>query len=189
MTSALRVLVLAGAAIVYGLASPAARSADTFACNVVELYKEDPEYNKLVCNGVDLARKKRFTEAASVFESALRFNLHEYPNVALYSRLAQTYLRAGNVKGAGDNLRKAELSLAVLIGAIRCEEVETGFRLRIVNGGITASPFHEEITKQMCGKEVEDTYTQRSFKKTLYEARLIAFYLQVKKEMEKQLPR
>lgn len=127
-------------------------------CGAMEQAEGNPEYNRLVCEGLRQMERGHFAEATQTFEAAMKIPLFEFPNFALFSRLALAYLRAGDNTAARDALKKAELSLSVLIGATRCEETEKGFRL-IKRGDIAVSANQDkEVTRRMCGAAYEYIY-------------------------------
>lgn len=158
-------------------------AAEKETCEALELVEGNVEYNQLVCKGVRQMQLKNYSEAVKFFEEAMQKKLFEFPNFKLYPRLTLAYLGAGNVNKAKENLTNAELSLSILIGAVRCEETDKGFRLVNKDGSIVQIP-SQNITQRMCGAAYEYIYTQPSFKSTLYNAELIKIYLQAKKEVE-----
>jgi tetratricopeptide (TPR) repeat protein len=153
-------------------------------CEAVELVEGNPRYNRLVCKGMEQVKQKRYAEAVKSFETAIEERLFEYPNIELYPRLALTHFHTGNRNKAQENLAKAELSLSVLIGAIRCEETAKGFRLIKRDESAVSSPYQMEISKKMCGAAFESLYTQRTFETTLHDAKLINVYYQARKEIK-----
>jgi hypothetical protein len=153
-------------------------------CHVIELVEDNPRYNALVCQGVDQMTAGRGAEAVKTFERAMNESLFEFPNFKLFSRLALAYFRTGDRAKAIVALKKAELSLSVLIGAARCEEAEMGFRV-VDNGGVPLdAEMQADIAGRMCGAAYDYVYSQRTLESVLSDARLIESYYQSREEIE-----
>lgn len=158
-------------------------------CVAIELSSGSPEYNRILCEGLERMQQKRYGDAVLAFESAMEVPLFEVPNFALYPRLALAHYSAGNYDKARDNLSKAELALSVLIQSIRCEEKDDGFRLIKRDGTEVNSQFESEISKRMCGAAYESYYTERTFDSTLRDAKLIELFYRIKNDLDHSIRR
>lgn len=130
-------------------------------CEALELAAGPPEYNDLVCDGIEAMKTGRHQEAAERFEKALVIHLHEVPNVALFTRLASAYHQAGDRQRALENIERAELSLNVLTGAVRCLEPRG-----LSRDGVTpiVDRHANEIEGRMCGAAYEYIYEQKTWR-------------------------
>jgi len=159
------------------------QSAAKHGCEAAEIVEGNLAYNRLVCEGARQMEQRRYAEAAKTFEMAMKIPLFEFPNFALFPRLALAFFKAGDREKAKDALQKAEISLSVLIGKMHCKEEEQDFRL-VNQEGVSVAVHGEAISERMCGAAYEYIYTQRSFEIVLSDAKLIALYFEVKQEIE-----
>src|SRR5207248_645325 len=162
-------------AIVSYFASPA--SAQQAPCNVPEVVLDNQRYNELACDGIRRMERGDYANAARVFEDAMRLRLFEVPNFQLYARLALAYSKLGDARKVEENLDKGRLSLLVLTGAYRCEEVADSFRI-VDRGGKPVGGQHvAEIVQRMCGAAYEPIYEDDSLETFVSKARIVENYL------------
>lgn len=153
-------------------------------CDATELVERNDNYNHLVCDGIELYKAKHYRDASVAFEAALREPLFEYPNYKVLPILALAYSRAGDMSKAISTLRKAELSLSILIGSLRCVETKTGFDLIGEPSELLQYKERSEVIKNMCGAEYEYVYKQRSLYGYLRDSKLIEAYFSAKNEIQ-----
>lgn len=159
-------------------------------CNAPEIIMPEfqgyKDYNNLVCSGIEHMKEDRFDDAVFAFESALSISFLDIPNFELFPRLAMAYFRAGDIDNAKNNLLKAELSLSILIGVLKCVEVDvedygTSYIVRRYgHGGRLSGDAIDDVANKMCGAAYDYWYIQPSFDNTLHDAELIRRYLDVK---------
>lgn len=152
-------------------------------CDVQEL-TNNSDYNEFVCAGVQHMQEKKYGEAIKSFEAALDLPLFEWPNFELLPRLAWAHFKAGDSKKAENTLEKAELSLSVFVGILKCNEVEDGFYLSDEYGNRLTGKNSSEVTAVMCGAIYESYYEQRSLEYILTDAKLVKRYFDVKRRIE-----
>ena len=143
-------------------------SSNCDAPEVIDIGEGFKYHNTLLCSGIEHMNAHRFRDAITAFETALSLRFLDVPNFELLPRLAEAYFRAGDIENAKRCLSAAELSLSILIGALRCVEVdveEFGFSHIVqdefgtrVTGVVVA-----EVLNRMCGAAYEYIYDHRSF--------------------------
>ena len=119
-------------------------------------------YNEHVCAGLRRMEEGRHEEAVRSFEAAHEVSLSELPNYGLYLHLAWARHLAGDREGAGSDLAKAELSVLVEHGVLRCERAQSPppyHALHVLRGGeramrlVRASPEEAvEVYLTMCSE-------------------------------------
>ena len=148
------------AAVAVWLVAPVVAQQEVLACDAHELVHATsvPRYNALVCTGIDYMDRGEYLAAVEVFEEAMNVRFFEGANYVLFSRLALAYFRAGHELKAKSNLRKAELSLSIQGGVIRCmERGEDQYVLRrkkdhwVGFEDIPIGDDEEDIVQRMCG--------------------------------------
>ena len=165
------------------------------AIEIIDLGAAYNNYNNLLCSGIEQMKEERFEDAISSFKAALSIRFLDIPNFELLSRLAMAYFRARDIENAKYYLSATELSLSILIGTLKCVEVEVedfGANHIITDryGVRLYGDVVEEIVNRMCGAAYDYFYPQRSFSITLSNAKLITRYYAVKRliESEEQSP-
>lgn len=157
MCSSIKIWV---AAVAVWLSAPVVAQQQTLACDTHELANATslPRYNALVCTGVEYMDRGDYLAAAEVLEEAMNVRFFESANYVLFPRLALAYFRAGDTLKAESNLRKAELSLSIKSGVIKCvERGEDQYVLRRKKDGriglqdIPMRKEEEDIVERMCG--------------------------------------
>lgn len=154
-------------------------------CDAVELVQGNDAYNELVCRGIRSMATGQHPNAVRDFERALAVDLFEYPNFALFPRLAMAYWRAGRAPEATAALEKARLSLHVLVGIYRCRERQPDSKwvLVTVAGDAVSHEFADEITARMCGAAYSDMYTfdeSRPLESFAKNGKLVSHYLHIR---------
>lgn len=144
----------------------------------------DSRYDALVCEGLDDLEAGRYELAIQKFEEAMNIRLNEVPNFMLFSRLALAYWKAGQANRAQEALAKAELSLGVLVGILRCIDTDTGFGIVNRYGEPVKSQYVEAITRRMCGAAYDYYYDRESLEEFVNDARLVEVFLKVRETIE-----
>ena len=146
-------------------------------------------YNTLWCAGIEHMRKERFKDAITSFQSALSMRFLDIPNFQLFPQLALAYFGAGEIENAKRSLLAAELSLSILIGTLKCVEVDieefgvSGFVTDRYGNRVTGDVL-EDVATRMCGDAYDYYYEDRSFAVTLDNAKLIERHLAAKRLIE-----
>ncbi len=159
------------------------------ALEIIDIGTGYKDYNDLVCAGIEYMKEERFMDAITSFESALSIRFLDIPNFELFPRLALAHFGAGEIENAKRSLLATELSLSILIGVLRCVEVDieefgvSGI-VQDRNGTRLTGEVVDEVSRRMCGPAYDYIYRQRSFEITLDNARLIERYLAAKRVIE-----
>lgn len=156
-------------------------------CDVPELIHYDSDYNEFVCTGVHHMQEQKYGEAVKSFEAALAITLFEMPNFILLPQLAWAYFKVGDSEKAEDTLVKAELSLSVDVGILKCTEaaeVEDGFYLSDKYGNRLTGKNSNEVADIMCYPGVAYDYERRFLEDIPLEAESVKRYLDVKRRIE-----
>ena len=148
-------------------------------------------YNGHVCAGLRRMEEGRHEEAVRSFEAAHAEPLFELPNDGLFLTLAWARHLAGDREGAASDLAKAELSVLVEHGVLRCEGVQSPPPLHVLRGGeramrlVRANPEEaKEVDNAMCsdmyrnyygkgGESIDDLLRQGAFDRYLSVKRMI----------------
>ncbi len=148
-------------------------------CEVPELVSNNERYNTLVCQGVGRLHSHDPGGAISALEAAMQIRFAEVPNFQLFPRLALAYWQRGDTSKARQTMRKAQLSLLVLIGADRCEETGSGFHLVNRYGEPIEGESTREIAQRMCGEAYAGVYDTNSLEDFAKKARLVTNYFAI----------
>jgi hypothetical protein len=153
-------------------------------CSAEQYLVGDKEYDNLVSKGSGQLKIHNAREAATAWSAAMQVKFVDMPNYQLYSCLAYAYFKADEMQLALSAMKKAELSLKLLIGEVKCLETATGFSIIEAGEPLKADVNVDEINTRMCGAAYEGHYSQRSFKSVLRDADLIRRYLKIKDIIE-----
>jgi hypothetical protein len=162
-------------AIACGAAQESAGQGAPVACNVPEL-AGNPEYDALVCRGLDKFSHGRYAASATDFETALGIRLGGAPNYKLLARLAISYWRAGDRAAARVNLEKSRLSLMLLTGIYHCNPTPVGGQLVDQDNKRLTGPPAQDIEIRMCADSHKAYFVRTSLETFVADAKLIEVY-------------
>ncbi len=148
-------------------------------------YSVGPSHNELVCAAARHTEAGEYKEAAKALEAASIRIFFETPNFLLLPRLAWAYFKAGDLTKAVDTLAKAELTLAVDVGILKCVEVDHKpyyYIVRSDNDYRMKGELFDEATSIMCSA----IYNHRRYDLgyVLWEAKRVQKYFEVKRRIE-----
>ncbi len=166
-------------------------------------YSVGPSRNELVCAAARHTEAGEYKASVKSLEAADARIIHEVPRFGLLSRLAWAYFKAGDLDKAADTLAKAELTLAILVGILKCVEDKDGFylartdiilwRLRREDDFdldqarddlAMTGEFIDEVKSRMCGAAYDYVYEHESLEYVLSDAKSVAEYFEVKRRIE-----
>nr|VFJ50500.1 MAG: hypothetical protein BECKDK2373C_GA0170839_102910 [Candidatus Kentron sp. DK] len=170
-------------ALLFGLNSICGATETQSDCDAPELVEgSGPEYNQLVCDGARLMAQGYYGEATKAFEAAMKIPFLDMPNFKLFPRLALAYFMAGEREKATENLEKADLSLSVLTGIVRCKEDDRGLFFLVHESGKRIDNI--DIVHRMCGAAYDYFYGRYSLEQVLQDAELVRRYFDIRDRIQ-----
>jgi len=82
------------------------------------------DYPAFACAGQKALIARRFGRAVEAFEEALSLDVHEFPNIDLYPKLALAQLLDDDRVAAEQSLAAAHLAYSAELGLIECPQME-----------------------------------------------------------------
>jgi hypothetical protein len=150
-------------------------------CVAPEVVAGAAEYNRLACQGIDLMAQGRNREAIEILQQALAIKLFEQPNHRLLPRLALATFRAG--LDAQEALEEAELATELLVGVLRCQETDDGFRIVSPSTRQPTSRLLPMVAHRMCGAAYDYYYVWPDLRAFLLDAALVEYLQEVRAEI------
>jgi hypothetical protein len=156
-------------------------------CAGIEIVSGEEEYNSLVCEGKDFAKRGLYTKAVEALKAAAELHFSEFPNYKVLPLLAETQLLAGDRKSAEETLQIARLSLSVLAQVIACSDSASSPMALVSGGRRLESTAAVAAAERMCGGIYESYYERRpSLASFVRDAEVVEEFLRVEAEFRKR---